>query len=74
MKIANKISLSFFITNLILIVVAGSIFYMVASNNLEKTIFQQLVIAAESRAHHVETYLEAIPVNESKNNISNYSF
>ena len=57
MKIANKISLSFIVTSLVLITVAGSVFYKISINNLEKAIFNHLEITAKSRAHEKETFL-----------------
>ncbi len=58
MKIAKKISLSFLLTSVVLTVVAVSIVYTIVRNNLEKSIFDHLVTAAESRANHIETFLE----------------
>jgi len=58
-KIANKISLSFLITAVMLTAVAASIFYTIAGNNLEKAIFEHLRTTAQSRANHIETFLEA---------------
>ena len=57
MKIANKISISFLITSLALTTVAGSIFYTISRNNIEKAIFEHLKTAARSRAHHIEIFL-----------------
>jgi len=57
MKIANKISISFFITGLVLTTVAGSIFYTISKNNIEKAIFEHLKTAARSRVHHIEMFL-----------------
>ena len=59
MKIANKISLSFFIISIILTTVAVSIFYMTSKSSLEETIYAHLKTAAYSRAHHINTFLEA---------------
>ncbi len=58
MKIANKISLSFLITAIILTTVAGSIYYTISRNNLQNAIFDHLATAAQSRAEHIETFLE----------------
>ena len=57
MKIANKISLSFLITAIILTTVAVTVFYTSARNNMEKLIHDHLVTAVESRANHLETFL-----------------
>jgi len=58
MKIANKISLSFLITALILTSIAAPIFYITARNNLENAIFAHLKTTARSRTRHIETLLE----------------
>ena len=57
MKIADKISLSFIVMGLVLTLVAGSVFYSVSKNNLEKAIFTHLETTAKSRAHEIETFL-----------------
>jgi PAS domain S-box-containing protein len=58
MKIANKISISFFITGAVLTTVAGSIYYTISRHNLQNAIFEHLKTAAKSRAHHIETSLK----------------
>jgi len=58
MKIANKISHSFIVTSLVFITVAGSVFYKISRNNLEKAIFNHLETTARSRAHGIETFLD----------------
>ena len=58
MKIANKISLSLFIPTIITTIILVFIFFITARNNLKNTIFAQLMTAAESRANHVETFIE----------------
>jgi C4-dicarboxylate-specific signal transduction histidine kinase len=57
MKIANKISVSFLITGLVLTLVGGSVFYTIAKNNLKNLIFNHLESTAQSRARHIETCL-----------------
>lgn len=57
MKIANKISISFLVTALVFTIIAGSIFYDIAKNNLKKEIFEHLKTTAYSKALHIETYL-----------------
>ena len=57
MKIANKISLSFLITGLVLTFVGGSVFYMIAKNNLKTSIVNHLESTVKSRAHHINTCL-----------------
>ncbi len=42
MKIANKISVSFLITGLVLTLIGGSVFYTIAKNNLKNAIFKHL--------------------------------
>ena len=58
MKIANKISLSFLFTSIILTTVSLFIVYTVVRNNLKNAIYTHLYTAAESRANHIETFLE----------------
>jgi len=57
MKIANKISLSFLITGLVLTFVGGSVFYMIAKNNLKTSILNHLESTVQSKAHHINTCL-----------------
>jgi len=58
MKIAQKISLSFLMTGIILTTVGLSIIYTVVRNDIEKAIFAHLMTAAKSRADHIETFLK----------------
>jgi len=58
MKIASKISLSFLGTAMLLTVVTLSIIYTVVRNDLQKALFNHLITAANSRAHHIETLLD----------------
>jgi len=58
MKIANKISLSFLITAIILTTVVMLSVYIVVKSNLKEAIFQHVMTAAESRSNHIETFLE----------------
>ena len=58
MKIANKISLSFLLAGIILTTAAASITYIVVRNNLKRSIFAHLRTTAQSRALHIETFLE----------------
>ncbi|MEA3279913.1 MAG: ATP-binding protein, partial [Thermodesulfobacteriota bacterium] len=57
MKIASKISISFLIITMALVTVAGSVFYIIAKNNLKNAIFAHLETTAESRASQIETFL-----------------
>ena len=57
MKIANKISLSFFITALVLTGVCSPVFYITARNSLKDRIYAHLETTAQSRASHIETFL-----------------
>ncbi len=59
MKIAKKISISFIIISIILMVIATIVFYKVAKDNLKNSIFTYLNTTAHSRTHHVKTFLEA---------------
>jgi len=58
MKIANKISLSFFVTTFILMILALSIVYRVEKENLKTAIFNHLKTIVQSRKHHIETVLK----------------
>jgi PAS domain S-box-containing protein len=58
MKIATKISLSFFIVALILTSTTASILYIIAKDNLQKSIYNNLVTAVASRTNHIEAFLE----------------
>ncbi len=58
MKIANKISISFFIITLIIITGVSLIFYKMVETNLRKRIFAHLVTTAQAKAPHIETFLE----------------
>ena len=60
MKIANKISLSFFTTSLILTAIAGVIFYSTAKDSLQKSIYNNLTAVLASRTDHIETYLKML--------------
>ena len=58
MKIANKINLSFSIVVVVLVGISLSILYTAAKSSLEKAIFEHLSTTAQSRARHIETFLE----------------
>ena len=58
MKIANKINISFSIVVVILVGISLFTFYAIAKSNLQKAIYAHLSTTAQSRAHHVEEYLE----------------
>ncbi|MCX5666834.1 MAG: cache domain-containing protein [Candidatus Omnitrophica bacterium] len=60
MKIANKISLSFFVAVLILMTIAGTIFYLTAKDSLQKSIYNNLTAVLASRSSHIETYLKML--------------
>ena len=57
MKIVDKISLSFIVMSLVLITVAGSVFYSISRNSLEEEIFTNLKTTAKSRANEIEAFL-----------------
>jgi CHASE3 domain sensor protein len=57
MKIANKISVSFLITGLVLTIIGGSALYMISKNNLKNLIFNHLELTVQSRARHINTCL-----------------
>jgi PAS domain S-box-containing protein len=58
MKIANKISLSFLVTAVVLTSIATPVFYITARKSLEDRIHAHLETTVQSRAHHIETYLK----------------
>ncbi len=58
MKIANKINLSFSIVVVILLSISLFTFYTIAKTNLENAIYAHLSTTAQSRAHHIKTFLE----------------
>ena len=57
MKIGLKISLVFFLATLLIAVIATPIFYMVAKDALEKSIFSHLESVSDARTDHLETFL-----------------
>ncbi|HOW35177.1 MAG TPA: ATP-binding protein [Candidatus Omnitrophota bacterium] len=63
MKLAHKISLSFFVVALVLASVAATIFYSISKNSLQNAIFNDLVSTCASRSRHVETYLEMLEIS-----------
>ena len=63
MKIANKIGLSFLSVALILTGIAAPFFYLIAKNNLQKSIYNNLDTAVASRADHIETYLKMLEIS-----------
>jgi len=58
MKIANKISVGFFVVAATLTGIALIVFYNIARNDLKNAISNHLSTTAESRARHIESYLE----------------
>jgi len=63
MKIANKISLSFFAVVVILTIISGTVFYVTAKNSLRKSIHNNLTAVLASRADHIETYLKMLKIS-----------
>jgi len=63
MKIANKISISFLSVVLILTGIAVPIFYLIAKDSLQKSIYNNLDTAVVSRANHIETYLKMLEIS-----------
>jgi len=55
MKIANKISLSFLLTAVVLTTAALSVVYTMVRDDLKKEIVDRLMTAVMSRANHIET-------------------
>ena len=59
MKIASKISLSFLILTVVFASIFTSVFYMIARDNLEDSIYSNLKVVAQSRTDTVETFLDS---------------
>lgn len=57
MKIAYKITLSFLILSVILVIFTTSIAYFIAKNNLQRDIYAHLEDTINSRLKHIQTYL-----------------
>ncbi len=62
MKIANRISLSFLTLIILLTVIASSIFYLIARDNLQNAIYAQLEITSQQSSGNVATYLEMLKI------------
>lgn len=58
MKIANKISLSFFLTAVVLAIIAEAVVFVVVRNDIKQVIIRHLNTAVQSRARHIEAFLE----------------
>ena len=58
MKISTKINLSFLLTILVLMIVGMAVSFVKTRNDLKKAIFDHLITTAQSRANHIETFLE----------------
>ncbi len=58
MKIANKITFSFFITALVLTSIVASVFYFIARDNLERAISEHLKTAIQKTVFQVDTFLK----------------
>lgn len=63
MKLAHKISISFFAAAFVLASSAAAIFYVIAKNSLRGAIFSDLVVACSSRTSHIETYLKMLEIS-----------
>lgn len=63
MRIANKISLSFFVTAVVLTTTSASVFYFNVKSRLEDEILSKLEAVLQSRANHIETYLGMLKVS-----------
>ncbi len=60
MKIADKISLSFFVIVLIVVGIAMSIFYIISRNILRDSICNKLSTVCYFRSEHIKTYLDML--------------
>ncbi len=63
MKIANKISISFLSVALILASIVVSIFYSIAKDSLQKSIYNNLATACCFRSDHIKTYLKMLEIS-----------
>jgi len=59
MKLANKIILSFFLTAIIFTIIIGPPVYIIGKKDMENAIVAHLTTTAQSRAHHVQTFLDS---------------
>lgn len=59
MKIAQKISLSFLLTALIIVGVTAPVLYNLFGDSLKHSIYEHLKTTVQSRRHHIETLLRA---------------
>ncbi len=57
MKLANKISISFLVIGSIVLCISTPLYYYFAKNSLKKQIYNHLQTTAQSRAHHIESFL-----------------
>ena len=73
MKIAQKISLSFLLTALILTGITAPLFYNLFSVSLKNSIYEHLKTTVQSRQHHIETLLRSYAHN-TKVLATTYSF
>jgi len=63
MKIAHKISLSFFISGIILTVCSLAVIYYGVKTTFLNAIYTQLEMASQAKAQHIKTYLEMLKVS-----------
>ena len=57
MKISRKISLSFLLTAIVLVIAAVTVTHIIIKDTLIHSIYSHLFTAAKSRSHHIETFL-----------------
>lgn len=59
MRLTNKIILSFFLTAIIFTAIIGPPVYVVGKKDMEHAILAHLTTTAQSRAHHIQTFLDS---------------
>jgi len=59
MKLANKVILSFFLTAIIFTIIIGPPVYIIGKKDMKNAILAHLTTTAQSRAHHIQTFLDS---------------
>lgn len=59
MKLTSKIVLSFFLTAIIFTIIIGPPVYIMGKSDMENAILAHLTTTAQSRAHHIQTFLDS---------------
>jgi len=59
MKVINTVVLSFFLTAIVFTAVIGPPVYIIGKKDMEHAILAHLTTTAQSRAHHIQTFLDS---------------